>query len=121
MGRDEILNEKRKQRIPSVAISAVVLALVSTFCALVNVQTPGLLPQLVTISAGASVRTRTVPTDLLAATPITRALVDVFTAFGSVIVTNLFKCKVMHSLSEPPQNEMIISIVTLIPPPPPSP
>ena len=25
----------------------------------------------------------------------------------------------MHSLSEPPQNEMIISIVTLITPPPP--
>ena len=94
MGRDEILDEKRKQRIPSVAISAVVLALVSTFCALVNVQTPGLLPQLVTISAGASVRTRTVPTDLLAATPITRgALVDVFTAFGSVIVTIYLSAK----------------------------
>lgn len=93
MGRDEILDEKRKQRTPSVAISAVVLALVSTFCALVNVQTPGLLPQLVTISAGASVRTRTVPTDLLAATPITRALVDVFTAFGSVIVTIYLSAK----------------------------
>ena len=26
----------------------------------------------------------------------------------------------MHSLSKPPQNEMIISIVTLITPPPPS-
>ena len=49
----------------------------STFCALVNIQKYGLLSQLVTISAGATVRTRTVLTDLLAATPITRALVDV--------------------------------------------
>ena len=65
----------------------------STFCALVNVQTYGLLSQLVTISAGATVRTRTVLTDLLAATPITRALVDVFTAFGSAIFTIYIRAK----------------------------
>lgn len=69
--------------ITSICICAVLLALVSTFCAFVNVHTPGLLPQFVTISAGASVRSQIVFADLLAATiKITRALVDVLTTFS---------------------------------------
>lgn len=72
-------------QLPSIGICAVVLAVISSYRTLVDIKTPFLLPQLVSVSTATLVRPWSVLADLIAVTVIRRALIFVNATIASVV------------------------------------